>query len=97
MCVVFCIIASMLAWEGTGYASSSVILSSNLMFTTMRPLHVVSALVVYTIKHEYVNGVNSPHSIRPCLGSLSNFVSIILRFFGLSRYTLALPAMSFSF
>ena len=41
----------MLACEGIGYASGSVILLKDLMSTTVHPLLVLSALVVHITKH----------------------------------------------
>ena len=48
-----------------GYASGNVILLSDLMFTTLRLLRVLSALVVHTTKHGYVNGVGPLQSMHP--------------------------------
>ena len=53
-----------------GYALGIVILLSNLMFTIVRPMHVLSALVVHITKHGYMNGVDQLQSMRPCLWSL---------------------------
>ena len=66
------------------------------MSTTIRLLHVLSALIVYPTKHEYINSINPFHSMRPCLWSLSNSVSAMLRAFDPNGYTLALPALNFS-
>ena len=82
MCVAFCIIASMSAWEGMRYASGSIILLNNLMSTIVHPFCVLSALVVYLTKHGYVNGMNPFHSMHLCSWSLSNSVLIISRSFG---------------
>ena len=49
------------------YALGSVILLSDLMPTTVRPLHVLFALIIHSTKHGYVNGVNPLHSMRFCL------------------------------
>ena len=55
----------MSACDGMGYASGSVILLSDPMSTTVRPLLVLFALVVHTTKHEYVNGIGPLQSMRP--------------------------------
>ena len=55
----------MLACDGMRNGSSSVIMLSNLMFITVRPLRVPFALVVHTTKHGYVNGVGPLQSTRP--------------------------------
>ena len=87
----------MSACDGIGYASGSVILLSNLMSTTMRPLRVPFAFVVHIIKHGYVNGVGLVQSMRPWKWSQSNSMSTILQSFGPNKYILALPALNFSF
>ena len=88
MCVALCIAASMLAWKGMRYASGSVILLSNLISTIVRCLRVLFALVVHPTKHEYVNGVNTFHSMQLCLLSLSNSVLTISWSFGpFGRFT----------
>ena len=55
----------MLACDGIWYTSGSVILLSNLMSTTVFPLRVLSALVVHTTKHGYVNSVGPLQPMRP--------------------------------
>ena len=55
----------MLACNGMGYALGSVILLRDLMFTTLRLLRVLFALVVHTMNHGYVNGVRPLQSMRP--------------------------------
>ena len=87
----------MSACNNIGYAWGSVILLSNLMFTTVHSLSVPSALVVHTTKHGYVNGVGPLQSMRLWQWSLSNYVLTISWSFGPSKYTLALSTLNFSF
>ena len=54
----------MSACDSIEYALGSVILLSNLLSTTVRPLRVPSALVIHTTKHGYVNGVGPLQSMR---------------------------------
>ena len=78
MCVAFCITASMLAWEGMGYTSGSIILLSNLMSTIMHPLRVLSALVVKAWVYEW-RGITPLHVsllvelIKFCVNYISVF------------------------
>ena len=61
------------------------------MSTTVRPLHMPFALIVYPTMHKYVNGVDPLHSMRPCLWSLSNPVFTILWSFGPFRRFTVVP------
>ena len=54
----------MSAYDSIEYTLSSVILLSDLVSTTVRRLRMLSALVVHTTKHGYVNSVGLPQSIR---------------------------------
>ena len=95
MCIALLRSARVLACDNMGYMLSSVILLRNLMSITVCHLHVPSALVVYTTKHGYVNGVGPLQSMRLWQWGLSNSVLTILQSFGPSVYILALPALNF--